>query len=329
MLNQTLNKKIFDNDVEKKATREGFGEGLLEIGKKEKRVVALCADLTESVKMDLFAKEFPERFFQVGITEQHMASMASGMAAMEKIPFIGSFASFSPGRNWEQIRTTICYNDQPVKIIGSHSGISNGPDGGTHQALEDIALMRVLPRMVVISPCDSIETKKATVALTFNNKPTYLRTTRVKTPIITTVETPFKIGKGQVFFDSDGDMVDVGIIATGPIIFEALKASKKLDEDGIKVRLINLSTIKPLDEKIILEIAKDAGALVTVEEHQIVGGMGSAVAEFLAQKFPVPIEFVGVKDKYGQSGDPEEIGKFLEMDSGAIIKAVYKVLGRK
>jgi transketolase len=329
MINETLNKKIFDNDVEKFATREGFGEGLMEAGKKDEKVVALCADLTESTKFDLFAKEFPNRFFQVGITEQNMASMASGMAAMGKIPFIGSYAAFSPGRNWEQIRTTICYNDQPVKVIGSHAGVSTGPDGGTHQALEDIALTRILPRMVVISPCDSIEAKKATLALAKNNQPTYLRLTRAKTPVITTTETPFEIGKGEIFWGEKTETIDVGIIATGPLVFEALKACKQLEDDGVKVRLVNLSTIKPLDEKIVLELAKDSRAIVTVEEHQIVGGMGSLIAEFLAKNLPTPIEFVGVKDQYGQSGNPDELVKYFKMDSEEIKRLVIKVLNRK
>lgn len=328
MLNKTLNKKIFDEDVEKAATRDGLRTGLVEAAEKDERIVGLCADLTESVRMDKFAEKFPERFFEVGITEQHLASMGSGMAAMGKIPFIGSYAAFSPGRNWEQIRTTICYNDQPVKIIGSHAGVSTGPDGGTHQALEDIALTRVLPRMVVISPCDSVEAKKATLALAQTNDPTYIRLARAKTPIITTEETPFEIGKAETFFESNSDTIDVGIVATGPLVFEALKAAKELDQEGVKVKVLNLSTIKPLDEKAIIDLAKDSNSIVTVEEHQISGGMGSAVAELLAQKHPKVIEFVGIKDRYGESGEPDELIKFFELDSESIKKAVTKVLSK-
>jgi transketolase len=329
MLNKTLNKKIFDEDCEKVATRDGMGRGLEEVAASNDKIVGLCADLTESTRMHWFAEKYPERFFEVGITEQHLASMASGLAAMGKIAFASSFASFSPGRNWEQIRTTICYNDQPVKLIGTHSGLSNGGDGGTHQALEDIALTRVLPRMVVISPCDSLEAKKATIAMVDNGKPTYIRLNRAKTPIITTEETPFEIGKSQIFFESEGDTIDVGIVATGPLIYEALKAAKELVEEGIKVKVLNLSTIKPLDEKGIEELAKESGALVTVEEHQIAGGMGSAIAEFLSTKRPVPMEYIGVEDKYGESGKPEELQKHFNLDSESIKKAVEKVLSRK
>ena len=328
MLNETLNKKIFDKDVEKVATRDGMGRGLEEAAAKDEKIVAMCADLTESTRMHWFAEKFPERFFEVGITEQHLASMGSGMAAMGKIPFISSYAAFSPGRNWEQIRTTICYNDQPVKIVGSHAGVSTGPDGGTHQALEDIALTRVIPRMVVISPCDHVEAKKATLELAQTDNPTYIRLTRAKTPVITTEETPFKIGEAQTFYESKSDTIDIGIVATGPLVFEAIKAAKELDEEGIKVKVVNLSTIKPLDEKALIELAKEASALVTVEEHQVAGGMGSAVAEFLAKSNPVPIEFIGVHDEFGQSGKPDELVKHYKMDSDSIKKAVAKVLSR-
>jgi len=329
MINETLNKKIFDKDCEMVPVRDGMGRGLEEAATLDSRIVGLCADLTESTRMEWFAKKFPERFFEVGITEQHMASMGSGFAAMGKIPFVSSYAAFSPGRNWEQIRTTICYNNQPVKIIGSHAGISTGPDGGTHQALEDIALTRVLPNMVVISPCDSIEAKKATLALAKTSDPTYIRLARAKTPVITTEETPFKIGEAQTFFKSQSDTIDVGIIATGPLVFEALKAANELDSEGIKLKVVNLSTIKPLDEKAILELSKEAGAIVTVEEHQIAGGMGSTIAEFLSKNNPTIMEFVGIKDRYGESGEPDELVKFFELDSDSIKKAVSKVLSKK
>jgi transketolase len=324
-----LNEKLFQDDVEMVPIRNGFGKGLLEAGEKDKNIVGLCADLTDSTKMNYFRDAFPERFVEVGITEQNLASMASGMAAMGKIPFISSYAMFSPGRNWEQIRTTICYNNVPVKIAGSHAGVSVGPDGGTHQAIEDIAITRVIPRMVVISPCDAIEAQKATLAIAGTKDPTYLRLAREKTPVITTEDTPFEIGKSQVFFQSSGDTIDVGIVATGALVHEALKAAKSLDEEGVKVKVLNLSTIKPLDEKAIVSLAKETGAIVTVEEHQIAGGMGSAVAESLAKKRPVPSEFIGVCDQFGQSGKPSELIKYFKMDQRSIEKAVERVLSRK
>lgn len=331
MLNQSLklNTKIFNDDVEKISTRQGFGEGLLKVGSENENIVALCADLTESTKVNLFAERFPERFIEVGVAEQNMAAVASGMAAMGKIPFISSYSIFSPGRNWEQIRTTICYNNQPVKIIGSHAGLSVGPDGGSHQALEDIALMRVLPNMVVISPCDAIETKKATIACAKTKDPTYIRLARNNTPIITTDETPFEIGKSQIVFVPEIGLAHIGIIATGPILYKAILAANDLNKKGIKVKVMNLSTIKPLDTEAIISLAKETKVIVTVEDHQIRGGMGSAVAECLASNYIVPIEFVGVKDKFGQSGTPEELEKYYEIDTSNIIEAVQKVLKRK
>lgn len=328
MLNQDLklNTKIFNNDVDKKSTREGFGEGLLQAGIDDENVVGLCADLVTSTKMNIFADKFPKRFFELGIAEQNMASVASGMAAMGKIPFISSFAMFNPGRNWEQIRTTICYNNQPVKIVGTHSGLSVGPDGGSHQALEDIAITRVMPNIVVISPCDSIEAKKATIACTKTKDPTYLRVGRNDEPTITTEETPFEIGKAQIIFKPEIGLAKVGIIATGPILFNALIAAKQLEEEGIKVKVMNLSTIKPLDTEAIISFAKETKNIVTVEDHQVAGGMGSAVAECLAQNYPVRIEFIGVKDKFGQSGTPEELMEYYELGVSHIKNAVKKLL---
>ncbi len=326
MLNKNLNKKIFDKDVEKKATRDGYGEGLLELGKINKDVVALCADLNESTRTNLFADKFPERFVQVGVAEQNLATVASGMAAMGKIPYISSYAMFNPGRNWEQIRTTICYNNVPVKVVGAHAGVSVGPDGGTHQAIEDIALMRVIPRMTVLYPCDAIEAKKATIESAKIDGPVYIRLARNKTPIITTEKTPFEVGKAQVVFESKKDNMDVGIIATGPLLYHALVAANNLDAKGIGVKVINISTIKPLDEKSILSLAKKVKGLVTVEEHQVAGGIGSAVAELLSSKHPMKIEMVGVKDQFGQSGKPEELLKHYGLDSVAIEKAVKKVV---
>lgn len=320
-----LNPKLFDTDVEQAPIRAGFGEGLVLAGRADERVVAMCCDLTESTKMDAFAKEFPKRFFEMGIMEQSSASVASGMAAMGKIPFLSSYAMFSPGRNWEQIRTTICYNDRPVKIAGSHAGVSVGPDGGTHQALEDIALTRVLPRMVVITPCDSIEARKATLAMAKTNSPTYIRLAREKTPIITTDDTPFEIGKAQEFFRS-AIVPKVGIIACGSLVYNALIAAKELEAGGIGSVVLNIGTIKPLDREAVVKIAKECGAIVTVEEHQIAGGMGSAVAEVLAVEHPTKMAFVGVHDLFGQSGKPEELIKHYGMDKDSIKAAVKRIL---
>jgi len=308
------NKKVFDENVELASMRAGFGEGIVMAGELDESVVALCADLTESLQLEKFKKRFPSRFIEVGVAEQNLVTVASGMAAAGKIPFVGSYAVFSPGRNWELVRTTICYNNTPVKIIGSHTGITVGPDGGSHQALEDIALMRVLPRMVVIVPCDAIEARKATIAAAATDHPTYIRLARDKTPLITTDDSPFEIGKAQIVFKSEidptrlgGHYYDVGIIASGPALYRALLAARKLDAEGKKVQVMNLSTIKPLDELAIIKLARETGAIVTVEDHQIAGGMGSAVAECLAKHIPVPIEFVGVRDEFGQSGTPEEL----------------------
>jgi transketolase len=327
--NQKLNPKLFDKDVEQVPIREGFGLGLVQAATDNENVVGLCADLTESTKMLEFKKKFPTRFIELGVAEQNLASVGSGMAAMGKIPFITSYAMFSPGRNWEQIRTTIAYNNQPVKIAGSHAGVSVGPDGGTHQAIEDIALMRVIPRMVVISPCDAIEAKKATEAAAQTTDPTYIRLAREKTPVITSAKTPFEIGKASILFTPKTKKVDVGIIATGALVYKALRVAKSLEDHGIGAIVLNLSTIKPLDEKAIINVATSAGAIVTVEEHQIHGGMGSAVAECLAKHHPTPIEFVGVNDQFGQSGTPEELIEYYGMGEDSIEKAVRKVWKRK
>ncbi len=360
-----LNSKIFDADfltaVEQVPVRKGFGEGFLMAGEKDSRVVGLCADLTESTQMHLFKQKFPTRFVEVGVAEQNLASVASGMAAMGKIPFISSYAMFSPGRNWEQIRTTICYNDRKVVVVGSHAGISVGPDGGTHQAIEDIALMRVVPNMTVVVPCDSIEARKATLALALDAKsggtdtPAYIRLSREKSPIITNENTPFVLGKAQVFYDgasmahgeqgatdASGAKNTVGIIACGHLLYQALKVAKEFSEkngaagantgaknDSIKIKVLNLATIKPLDKEAILALAKETGAIVTVEEHQVAGGMGSAVAELLARELPTPIEFVGVEDKFGQSGTQEELIKHYGIGEEHIREAVLKVVGRK
>lgn len=331
MLNPTLklNPKIFNDDVEQIPIRKGFGQGLAAAGEADPNVVALCSDLVESTQMFIFAEKFPERFVEVGVAEQNLVTIASGMAAMGKIPFCSSYAMFSPGRNWEQIRTTIAYNDRPVKIVGSHAGISVGPDGGTHQALEDISLMRVMPNMDVLSPCDAIEAKKATLALAKSGKPAYLRLAREKTPIITTEETPFSIGKAEIYWMPEIGLAQVGIIVTGGLLHRALLAAKELEAEGIKTKVMNLSGVKPIDKDAIVALAKETKAVVTVEEHQIMGGMGSAVAEVLAQNYPVPIEFIGVQNRFGQSGTPDELVEHYGMGKNSIKEAVKRVLKRK
>ena len=327
--NLKLNTKIFNSDVEKQLMREGFGYGLLEAAIHNDNIVGLCADVVDSVKMNIFADKFPERYIETGVAEQNLAGVASGMASMGKIPFIASYAVFNSGRNWEQIRTNICYNDRPVKIIGSHAGVTVGPDGGSHQALEDIAIMRVLPKMVVISPCDALEAKKATIACSKTSVPTYIRLDRNNSPLITTTENPFEIGKAQILFVPETGIAQVGIIATGTVVYQALLAAHELEKNGIKIKVMNLSTIKPLDEEAILALAKETKSIVTVEDHQIAGGMGSAVSEFLAQNYPVPIEFVGIKDRFGQSGTPSELMKEYNIDYPAIINSINKILKRK
>ncbi len=328
-----LNPKLFNEDVVQEPIRKGFGIGLLQAGEINKNVVALCADLTESTQMHLFKDAFPERFVEIGVAEQNLVTVASGMAAMGKIPFCSSYAMFSPGRNWEQIRTTIAYNDRKVIIVGSHAGISVGPDGGTHQALEDIALMRIIPNMNVFSPCDSIQAKKVTFSFLGANedmkRPAYLRLAREKTPIITTEETPFEVGLADVYWIPDVGLADVGIIVTGGLTYNAMISAKELESENIKTKVLNIASIKPIDRKAILELAKETKAIVVVEEHQVAGGLGSLVAEILAEEFPIPIEFIGVKDLFGQSGTPEELIKHYGMDKDSIKKAVKKVLKRK
>jgi transketolase len=279
--------------------------------------------------MHLFRDAFPERFVQIGVAEQNLVGVASGMAAMGKTPFCSSYAMFSPGRSWEQIRTTVAYNNQPVIIVGSHAGVSVGPDGGTHQAIEDIAITRVIPRMVVVSPCDAIEAKKATLALAALRQPSYLRLAREKTPVITTEETPFEIGKAQILWQPEEGKPQVGIIATGALVGKALEAAKALEEDGVAATVLNVHTIKPLDEDAVISLAEDAGCLVTVEEHQVAGGLGSAVAELLAAQLPTPIEFVGVADRFGQSGKPEELIEYYGMGTNAILEACARAIARR
>ncbi len=330
--------KLAENIFDKPAmasTREGFGKGVVEAGKADERVVVLTADLAESTQAHHFQEAFPGRFIQVGVAEQNMATVAAGMANYGKIPFITSYATFSPGRNWEQIRTTIAINNVPVIVCGMHAGVSVGPDGATHQALEDIAMMRTLPRFTVISPCDAEEGRKATIAAAKLGTPVYMRFGRDKTPIMTTTDSPFSIGKAQVVWQTEVRTSDVrtstsvAIFATGPLVYNALLAARELEGQGVAVTVVNVHTIKPLDTDTILSLARTAGTVVTVEEHQIMGGFGSAIAELLAQECPTPIEFVGVHDQFGQSGEPKELIEHYEMGVSHIVAAVKKAMARK
>lgn len=324
MTNIPLNPKVFDTDVARVPIRKGFGEGLREAGERDHRVVALCADLTESTQIHLFAEKFPERFFEIGIAEQNLAVVASGLAAMGKIPFFSSYAMFSPGRNWEQIRTTIAYNHVNAKCVGSHAGVSVGPDGGTHQAIEDIAIMRVIPRMMVVAPCDHIEAKKATLALAAYDGPAYIRLAREGTPVVTVEETPFELGKAQTLYAPEGKAV-VGIISTGSLTHNALMAAKQLTESGIPTKLIHMATIKPLDNEVLLALANEVRGIVTVEEHQKAGGLGSAVAEYLSDIKPTRIVRIGVDDKFGESGQPDELIEHFGMGISHIVAAGKKI----
>ena len=329
MLLNHLNPNLFNTDVESVPNRNGYGDGLKEAGTLDERVVALSADLTVSTKTNIFADAFPGRFVQMGIGEQSMASVASGMSAMGKIPFIASYAMFSPGRSWEQVRTTIAYNGSNVKIIGAHSGISVGPDGATHQAIEDMAIMRVIPRMVVIAPCDVHEAKRATLAMAKYVGPVYMRLARENTPVITTVGSPFEIGKAEVYFSRNQEHVKkVGIIGTGTVLYHALVAGKVLNEQGIGASVMNLATIKPLDYDAVLRFAEEHDVLVTVEEHQTMCGMGSAVAEYLSEVRPTRILRLGVHDVFGQSGTPEELLAHYGIDSTSIVRETQKFLGQ-
>ncbi len=330
-----LNPKVFSKDIEQVPIRNGYGEGLIIAGEKDPNVVVLCADLTESTRSEAFAKKFPERFFELGVAEQNLATVAAGLGISGKIPFISSYATFSPGRNWEQIRTTISYNDSNVKIAGHHAGISVGPDGATHQAIEDIATMRVMANMNVFVPCDAIEARKATAAAAQIWGPVYLRFAREKTPVVTTEETPFQPGKAEIFWQPPGKAQgkslrpQAAIIACGTLVHNALLAAKELEKEKIGTIVLNNHTIKPIDEGTIISVAKKYGAVVTVEEHQVMGGMGSAVAEVLAKGHPTPQEFIGMQGVFGESGAPNELLEKYGMGVGDIKRAVYKAIGRK
>lgn len=323
-----LAKNIYNREKLKMVpTRNGYGEGLVEIGKKDDSVVVLCCDLSESTRSHWFAEKFPERFVQMGIAEQNMIGVAAGMALEGKTVFCSSYAVFNPGRNWDQVRVSVCYNNANVKIVGAHAGISVGPDGATHQALEDIASVRALPNLTIIAPCDYHEARKATIAAAKIDGPVYLRFARNNTPVFTTESTKFKIGKADILVKGS----DVTIVACGPLVYEALVAAKELSkgENKISVEVINSHTIKPLDTKTILKSVKKTGAVVTVEEHQVTGGLGGAVAEMLARELPTPMEFVGMPNSFGESGDPQELLKKYGMTANDIITAVKNVFKRK
>jgi transketolase len=322
-----LNPKLFDVDGEQAPTRDGYGTGLVAAGDANPNVVALCADLMESTRVQAFVEKYPERFFELGVAEQNMATIAAGLGVSGKIPFISSYATFSPGRNWEQIRTTIAYNNANVKIAGHHAGISVGPDGATHQATEDIAMMRVLPNMRVIVPCDAVEARKATLAASQIYGPIYLRFQREKTPIMTTDETPFIPGNAEIFWQSKKP--EVLIIGCGGLLYNALLAARELEGVRIGAVVLNCASVKPLDEKKIVELAKKIGAVVTVEEHQVHGGLGGAVAEVLAKYAPTPIEFIGMQDTFGESGAPEELIKKYGMTPKDIVMAAKRSVKRK
>lgn len=310
---QQLTNKLFHEDIEMVPIRKGFGEGLLAAGEADTTIVALCADLTESTQMEAFAQAYPERYVEIGVAEQNLVTVASGLASVGKKPFVTSYAGFSPGRNWEQIRTTICLNQQNVKIVGSHAGVSVGPDGATHQMLEDIALMRVLPNMVVVVPCDANEARKATLALAKTKTPAYLRLARDKTAVVTTDQSPFEIGRANVLCEGS----DLTIVACGPLVYEALLAAKKL-LPKYSIEVINCHTVKPLDDKTILKSAKKTGCVLSVEEAQSAGGLGGAIAELLGDKLPVPLKRIGVQDQFGQSGTVAELWQHYKLDAEAI-----------
>jgi len=313
-----LNPALFTGDMQLDPTRAGFGRGLKAAGEANESIVALCADLTESTQMHLFKAAFPKRFVEVGVAEQNLVTVASGMARAGKIPFTSSYAAFSPGRNWEQIRTTVSLNNQPVKIVGSHAGIYTGKDGATHQMLEDIALMRVLPNMVVVAPGDSIEAEKATRAIAENGLPSYIRLAREKTPVFSLDESPFEIGKAYVLKDG----TDVSLMGTGTMTYQLLLAAKILAEHGINAEVVHVPTIKPLDEETILASAQRNGRVVTAEEAQVIGGFGSAITELLSEKLPMPVKRIGMQDRFGESGDPKDLFKAFGLTGEQIAEQV-------
>ena len=322
--NAHLSAKVFADDIEQAPTRDGFGHGAVEAGKADSNVVVLCADLAESTRAEWFQKEFPKRFIEMGVAEQNMATVAAGMAAAGKVPFIASYAAFNPGRNYEQIRTTIALNERHVIVCGMHAGVSVGPDGATHQMLEDIGLMRMLPGMTVIVPGDAEEARKAVIAAAKTDGPVYLRFGRAPTPVFTTKESPFEIGKALVLWDSAAPQV--AILSTGARSYEALTAATLLEEGGVGSIVLHVPTVKPLDTTAVLDAAKRAGCVVTVEEHQAAGGFGSAVAELLAEQHPVPLHRCGVSDRFGQSGEPNELLEYYGLTASHIMEAVRTLI---
>ena len=315
-----LHPDVFNDNVVMEPIRAGFGRGLKAAGEANENVVALCADLTESTQMHLFKEAFPNRFVEIGVAEQNLVTVASGMARAGKIPFTSSYAAFSPGRNWEQIRTTISLNDMPVKVIGSHAGISVGPDGATHQMLEDIALMRVLPNMVVLAPGDSVEAEKATKAIAENGLPSYMRLARDKTPIFSTEESPFEIGKAYVLREGH----DVSLLGTGAMTCQLLVAANILAEHGINAEVVHVPTIKPLDNETIIASVRKTGRVVTAEEAQVAGGFGGAVAELLGDQLPTPLLRLGMQDRFGESGAPAELVEHFKLDGKSMASKIKK-----
>jgi len=306
-------------------TRDGFGEAVVELGRKNKDIVVLSADLTDSTRASWFKKEFPDRFFGLGVAEQDMFCTAAGLALMGKIPFACTFGVFASGRAWDQIRVSVAYMKANVKIIGTHGGISVGPDGATHQALEEIALMRIIPNMTVVVPCDALEAKRATIEAASLKGPVYIRLGRSSAPVITKESDSFKIGKANVIRDGK----DLSIFACGHMVYESMLACDELQASGINARLINLHTPKPIDRDCIIKAAKETGAIVTVEEHTIAGGFGSAIAEVVAENCPVPIKFVGIRDKFGVSGEPKELFEHFGLTSKHIVKAAKEAIKMK
>ena len=325
MNEQNLNPKLFEGEVEQVPTRDGYGQGVVALGEKNPNVVVLTGDLSESTRANMFQEKFPERFIEVGVAEQNMMGIAAGLALSGKIPFVSSYAVFVPGRCWDQLRVSVCYSKANVKVAGAHAGISVGPDGATHQALEDIAIVRCLPNIIVEVPCDALEAKKTTIAIGEYTGPSYFRFHREKTPVITTQDTSFKIGKAEIFREGE----NVTVVACGPLVYQSLLAAKELEKEGIKAEVINNHTIKPIDKLTLAASAKKTGAVVTVEEHQINGGLGGAVAEVLAENYPVPMERIGMPDSFGESGQPNELLEKYGMSVKKIKEAVKSVLKRK
>ena len=321
MTNYRLADNIYDSP-EQDPIRSGFGRGLRVAGSVNDQVVALSADLTDSTKISDFKAEFPDRFIQIGVAEQNLVTVASGLARAGKIPFTSSYAAFSPGRNWEQIRTTICLNDMPVKIVGSHAGISVGPDGATHQMLEDIALMRVLPGMVVVAPGDSIEAEKATKLIAENGRPSYIRLAREKTPIFSTEESPFEIGKAYVLREGN----DATLLGTGTMTYQLLKAADILSHQGVNVEVVHVPTIKPLDDETILASIRKTGRVVTAEEAQVAAGFGGVIAELISEKLPTPLKRIGMNDRFGESGEPNELLDHFNLTAEKIAPAVAEFI---